>query len=666
MFTRNSHIATFHSWRIVSFSAFLLLLLLSPGLAHADPDGLAGTYSQGALDTGGGENPNLITITSTLGSPMLPPDVNTGFVDPQGSSSSVTAAVAIPNPIGMDRVTFRYFSYNGSIVPLIGVSADAACHMHLANAYGDLCNFDSGNPGYYVKVLNDAASKGLNKIRLWVAINGGSWQGKPTPACTQAVVPNVADQPFLYNACVGTCPGGLGTWFLDQRNPQYFTDLQQVVAYAKSLNIFVEVTLFAPWIGAWELSPWHPNHARVSTNPTNPIGFTDRSYFVRCDGACANNPTSPNEQMRGYQVNIIKWTVDALWSYDNVYWEVANEPEAWLPATDCGLPTPQPAEGTDPSFIAWQSAVAGFLYNYENQTYVATGMLARPHLIAVQPFSPQGTVPYLTNADVAVINGHYTTVDPKQGGQGAIQLAQADANQSRLLGFNEGKISGTGPTNFNVAAQEASCGLDAAKSIVDCTGEPESARAEAWEFMLSGGASVDHFGYYWSSTYGTAVRQQLGALRTFVAALPLRQLTTTAITGTGPGWINMGAYASGNKYWTGLQPTASASTRTWALYIHHSEPRTNAGGSFLKDQGYLPLVVTSPEYQEMNLKLCLGAAAGKYKAQWINPATGAAIGAVQKITWAGSSSCANGGVGSIAVNASPLYTYDIALLVTPQ
>lgn len=650
--------------RPLTLGALLLLLPIFPGLAHADPDGLAGTYSQGALDTGNGENPNQVPLTSTLGSPMLPPDVNQSFVDPGGTSSSVSNATSLPNPIGMDRVTYRYFSYQGSIVPLIGVSADAACHMHLANPYGDLCNFDPSNPGYYVNVLNDAHSKGLNKIRLWVAINGGSWQ--QGQSCVKAVVPNAADQPFAYNPCVGTCPGGLGTWFLDVENMQYFTDLQQVVAYAKSLNIFVEVTLFAPWIGVWELSPWHPNHARVSSSPTTPIGFTDRSYFVRCDGPCANNPSSPNEQMRGYQVNIIKWTVNALWSYDNVYWEVANEPEDWLPPTDCGLPKPEPAEGTDSSFLAWQSAVAGFLYSYEYQTYVATGKLARPHLIAVQPFSAAGTTPYLTNSDVAVINGHYTTVDVQDGGQGAIQLAQVDADQSRLLGFNEGKISGTGPAGFNVAAQEASCGLDPGTSAVDCKGEPESARAEAWEFMLSGGASVDHFGYYWSSTYGAEIRQQLGALRTFVAALPLRQMTTTAITGAGPGWINMGAYRSGNKYWAGLQATPSATTPSWALYIHHSTPRVNAMGNFLKDQGYLPLIETSSEYQETNVKLCLGAAAGKYKVQWINPATGGMIGATQNITWPGSSTCANGGAGSLAVNASPLYTYDIALLVTPQ
>ena len=31
--------------------------------------------------------------------------------------------------------------------------------------------------------------------------------------------------------------------------------------------------------------------------------------------------------MRQYQKNVIDWTIKWLWCYDNVWWEIANEPE---------------------------------------------------------------------------------------------------------------------------------------------------------------------------------------------------------------------------------------------------------------------------------------------------------------------------------------------------
>lgn len=545
-------------------------------------------------------------------------------------------------PIGIDATTGRYFVYNGLITPLLGVSDDAGCNLHLGTG-SDLCTFDSSQPAYYVNVLNDLSNKNINKIRLWVSINGGSYQ---SGSCTAGAAPNPEDQPFVYYPS-GSGPNGIGFWHLDERNATFFSNLAQVVSFAQTRpnKIFVEVTFFAPWIGAWELGPWHPNHGRATIGGVlSTVGFTDRSYFVKPDTSTTTGPT--NEAMRTYQKKVIDWTVDALASYDNVYFEIANEPEAFTSsAPGCGQPTPQTALPAD--VATWQNQMITELVNYEQANYVNTGLLTRRHLIAVQPFSTTGA--NLAFGNVNIVNGHYTTIDSAHGGMGAITLARTYPTQATILASNEDKISGNG-----IAGNSASC------DSTSCSGQPDSARAGAWEFMLDRGGAFDHFGYFYNSTYGSQIRTQLAALKTFLFTLPLRQLV---VSPDPPNWVNIGSYntnVTSHKYFAALEPSSTAATIKYALYIHRSMPRMKSGGGLLGFQGYQPI---AGSYSE-NLKLCLGTVSGTYLAEWISPTTGATLSS-QTIPWTGSSACANGGPGSVSLSPQT-YTYDIALRVTKQ
>jgi hypothetical protein len=392
----------------------------APANAGAPVKGQAQMYSQGGeLDPGGATDPRHDVRPNTLGQPQLPATSTPGPTSP-------TSPTAI-TPIGIDRTTHRYFVDHGTITPLIGVSSDAACHLHLATN-GNICTFDSSQSSWYKNVLNDAHNKGLNKIRLWVAINGGN--------C--GLLPAYHDQPFRYFPTPAG-PDGIGYWHLDQKNLGFFNSLKAVVDFAAQFTtprMYVEVTFFAPWVGVWELGPWHPNHATLSTSPQTPIGFTDRSYFVKLDPSSGGS--NANEAMRAYQMQVMHWTVDTLWSYDNIYWEIANEPEAYVaPSTGCGAPTPQTALGAD--VAQWQTMMINDLGAYEQANYVNTGLLARTHLIAVQPFSTDGADIYFANGGIGVINGHYTTVRQGPTTVGAIDLARIYANRPKILGFNEGK-----------------------------------------------------------------------------------------------------------------------------------------------------------------------------------------------------------------------------------
>jgi hypothetical protein len=117
-----------------------------------------------------------------------------------------------------------------------------------------------------------------------------------------------------------------------------------------------------------------------------------------------------------------------------------------------------------------------------------------------------------------------------------------------------------------------------------------------------------------------------------------------------------------------MEPTATATIIQYALYIHHSQPRYKDGDptkGLLAFGGYQPIF---GGYHE-SLRVCLGQQPGTFVAQWITPSTNTPIGASQTIPWPGSTTCGNGGPGSIPINwpaQNYTYPYDIALVVTKQ
>ena len=687
-----------------------LILDVNGYFLSSSPGGLAQLYAQGGDgDPGTATDPLLDPQPSnTLG------QTPGGFGDAGPSSTSPCPPLVCP--LRYDLATKRYFSYNSSPVRLVGVSADNACHLHGGNGY-DMCTFSPTAKANYQNVLTDAAAKGLNKIQLWVNLNGGNWQAsntcKPQKGCVcVAEPPDPRDQPFKYYppgspGFPANVPDNIGYWNLDERNDTFFADLQTVVQYAASTRpspLFVEVTFFAPWIGVWQLSPWNPNHGRLSTDPTHtiPVGFTHRSYFVQPG-------SSSDEALRAYQKKVIDWTIAALDAppssvngglpFDKVYFEIANEPENGNPptsSTSCGeelVSIPALASGV----TTWQQEMITEVVNDEKQYVTPNGVLYQPHLIAVQPLTQAGTTPYLPagGSGVTVINGHYTTVAVGafplgESPLGAITMARMYAGQAGplIVASNEGKISGD-TTVFPWGGQSIACGWEAPTRLscpkdtqcppyptgpagVDCFGEADAARAEAWEFMLDLGSGFDHYGYYWNSDFGQQIRGQLGALQKFLAPLPLRQMKTSADPlppnkTTGPTWISIGPSPYSNptqnptKYFAALEPTLTAASHTYLLYIHNSTRHPGqAGVGFSAFGGYKPIYNASfsnPQYRETTFTLCLAPVqAQHYLEQWIDPKTGKALGPSSMI--AGTSPC-----GTPAL-ASPYYSYDIALLIT--
>jgi hypothetical protein len=552
----------------------------------------------------------------------------------------------------------NYLCYAGVLKFLVGVSDDAGCHIPLSDNLK--CNLSNSQDVLLSTMQTSPTGSGLNKIRLWVAIAGNS------PISTAF---HDFDHPFAYVRPSGSIPG---YWRLDIPNTTYFDNLQNVIDFCRegsvSYNTIVEVTFFAPWEGTFAGGPWDGANGKVCIDTITGVwqpgdttcsgtnhalvtaGFSSQDQFVRP----GNDPVNGNRP-RQVQLNLIKWTIDRLYCYDNVYWEIANEPEAG---------------SVDPTTVSqWQANMITQAVNVENAYVGANPGVSTRHLIAVNP--TKTTIDYVNGtgalANVGLVNGHYTEIFSPSGDMGAIQLIQRKGNTamglSKLLGFNETKISAITGNAGTLPA-----------------GAPDSARAEGWEFMLSHAAVYDHWGYDYSSANGVAVRNQMKSLRGFVGSLQLRALTKSAadtITApTAPAWVSSlptwGTYnatRAARLFWTAMEPTASATVKQYVLYLHNSLRRCksgftepNCGANLLGFNGYSP-VITSNGYTET---LSLTLPPGTYTAEWVKPVNAADYaGSPFNLVINANGSC-TGSPNPPCKITSPGYSYDIALKLTKQ
>jgi hypothetical protein len=604
------------------------------------------------------------------------------YIDTLGQSGGSTSSPVLLVP-GQGGAGSHYFvSTSNQPVPLVGVSADNACHFNKTGA--GQCNY-----GNHTQIIDDAVNAGLNVIRLWVNVVGlpmaAPCKNCPPTCAFDSANYDPTDQPFEYDASAAQPPpqgDGLGRWHLDVQNGAYFQRLYDVVSYAASKGTYVEVTIFSPQTPNLYLGPWSPAHAYLK-NGTSLGGFTDAAQFV-------NSSDPKYVKMSPYVLNVVKWTVDALYSFPNVYYEVANEPE-WIQPLGLAPCTGWTTQSTtnQTTVAIWQSAIAGELKaeisakgaNQQVGIEASTFTDADQFRSGTRPTQPGrtpavGPGPYTSSA--SIINSHYTRLNPltttnnlRGDGLGAIRLARGYYSQTKILGFNETKIVASACAEKRGTFEGVNEG-----------------RAEAWEFMVNQGGVYDQFGYGCPSSCASPpslsssyceTRRQMGAMRKFLAGpVNIGRNLVTSTSGVGlnarPSWINLPPYPAPpalppaiNEFWAAVQPTATALTKRWLLYIHHS---AIVNGVFDAYQAK----ITTPHYQESPpsspLYVCLGPTSGTYTAQWINPVNPLTPNgtpnpiATQQITWTGTTTCTPGGQGSVKLSPSPNYSYDMVLFIS--
>ncbi|HUQ65228.1 MAG TPA: cellulase family glycosylhydrolase [Flavitalea sp.] len=350
-------------------------------------------------------------------------------------------SVALCQPISLNQVNPHYFFYKTKPAVLITSGEH----------YGAVLNLDFN----YRKYLAELKRKGLNLTRTFSGIY-----------CEQPGAFNIANNtlapvsmkyltPWARSDTPGYKNGG-NKFDLTRWDDHYFKRLKDFVQTAANNNIIVEFTLFCPFYedNMWVLSPMHPSN---NINATPHLQRTD-VYTIDKNGSLLQ-----------IQQTLVRKLVIELNDYDNVIFEICNEPYFG------GIT------------MEWQHAIADVIHETEKQ-------LPKKHLISqnIQNGSSLVTDPHPA---VSVFNWHY-----------------AYPPVTVAMNYQLNKALGDNETGF--------------RGISDST-----YRFEGWRFIISGGALFNHLDYSFAPAHESgdykydtlqpgggsdALRKQFGYLKNFI------------------------------------------------------------------------------------------------------------------------------------------------------
>ncbi len=264
---------------------------------------------------------------------------------------------ALAQPIRLHPQNPRVFEYRGQ--PLVLITA--------TEHYGAVMN----RPFRWEPYLDDLVDKRMTVSRLFVLYRELQTAVNPYSTCKPETLDYVSPYP---RTGPGEARDRLPKYDLDQWNPEFFTRLHGFLSAAEKRGIIVEITLLAdhhkPEI--WELNPQHPLN-NINKTPT----IQPEEYI-----------TLRHAKLWERQRAFVEKIVRECNRYDNVFYEVCNEPQGNFPQQGGGSvliderqraavanqrPNPTHEEIDD-----WQRAVAKVIRDTE-------AALPNQHLVAGQP-----------------------------------------------------------------------------------------------------------------------------------------------------------------------------------------------------------------------------------------------------------------------------------------
>jgi hypothetical protein len=410
-----------------------------------------------------------------------------------------------------------------------------------AEHYGGVVNkeFD------YVAYFDALHVYGLNYTRIYP---GYLFEpiGKFGNGNTLGVKPASLTVPWARGSVPGYALGG-NKFDLDQWDPEYFKRLKDFVAKAGERGVVVEICFFnAQYSDTWPISPLS------SGNNVQGVG--------KCEFQDAQTLRHPDLVQR--EAAYVQKITQEVNEYDNVVLEICDE------APDIGNPPTPFAEAAQ-----WVKHLVEVAKNTE-------ASLPKKHLIAQQMEGPPGgAFDFVGYPDVSIIVTQYVwDAGFQMGGMKALDYMYG---RQKPIEFNE-----TAYYPFWYKGDKLG-----------------ASRAEAWEFMVGGGASFNQLNGVFTvenPAGNTPDNQQimtaLKSLREFIYSFDFLKMhpgIDFVRDGIPPGTYCRGMSEPGRQY---------------ALYHHHS---TGGYGSMY--------TVTPGDYRE---ELILELPRGEYKVDWVNPATG--------------------------------------------
>jgi hypothetical protein len=315
--------------------------------------------------------------------------------------------------------------------------------------YGAVMNLDFD----YVPYLDELAKHGLNQTRTF----SGTYREVPDSF-------GITDNTLSPVHYVGPWSSADGNHFdLTQYNEKYFDRLKDFLNQAAKRGVVVEYVLFCTLYNdaLWNINPMNPK------NHNSAIGNVPRREVF----------TLKHPELLAIQDAFVKKAVTELNGFDNIYFEICNEPYFEGVADD------------------WQAHIAQTIAQTEKT-------LPRQHLIAQNIANEKKKVDKPTPG-VSILNFHYATPPETVEMNYGLNLAIADDE----TGF-KGK-------------------------------DDAFYRTEGWDFFLAGGAAYNNLDYSFTAKHpdgtlkdfkspgggGDDLRRSLGALKKFLDGMDLIHMT---------------------------------------------------------------------------------------------------------------------------------------------
>jgi hypothetical protein len=229
----------------------------------------------------------------------------------------------------------KYLLFRGK--PLVLVSA--------SEHYGSVINrsFD------YEKYLDDAVEHKMTMTRTFLLYRELQSARNPSSPCKPESPDYIA--PFVRKG-PGKALDGEPVYDLDAWNPEYFERLHKFLDAASKRGIVVELTVFS---NAYSPETWSLNPLRAENNLQH-VGAVEWQEYI----------TLKDKELVRRQTAYARKIIEETSGYDNVYYEICNEPGGGTP----GHATPADVD-------AWQEEMARVMREEMRR-------LKRPHLLAGQ------------------------------------------------------------------------------------------------------------------------------------------------------------------------------------------------------------------------------------------------------------------------------------------
>ncbi len=378
-------------------------------------------------------------------------------------------------PICLHPANPHYFLFRGKTTVIVSS----------AEHYGAVIN-----PAFnYTQYLSTLKADGMNYTRIFTGVYFENAQSFGIEKNTLAPDPGMALTPWRRSNIPGAVYGG-NKFDLDQWNDDYFQRLRDFVRKADEQDIIVEITLFSSIYGYWNIQAFN---FRNNVNVKEDISKNDVQ-------------TLNNRNLMYYQERMVRKIVKELNEFDNVFYEIQNEPWADHPVEvrqisdyltkdnlkSVGLNWRNNIHLADSSSLDWQEMISSIIIDEERS-------LTKKHLIAQNYcnfFYPLNGI----NPDISILNFHYALPE----------VVFYNYNYNRVIGFDETGFSGNADSTY---------------------------KKQAWKFILSGGALFNNLDYsfFVGREDGTGInkapgggsqrlRKQLKVLSNFINSFHLEKM----------------------------------------------------------------------------------------------------------------------------------------------